>query len=154
MCEWGRQRTGGPGGQHRNKVESAVWITHISTATEAMASERRSAEDNKRMAISRLRRALATDVRCPVPLGEVRSPLWLSRCTPSGSIACNSEHYDYPSLLAESLDVISAAGWDPKRASLRLCCTQSQLVKFIKEHPAAFVRLNYERVQRNLHPLK
>lgn len=153
-CTWGRTRSTGPGGQHRNKVESAVWMRHDPTGVEAQASERRSAEENKRVALGRLRRVLAVEVRCPVPIGEVRSDLWRSRCTPAGRLACNPEHADYPAMLAEAMDVIHAAGWDVKRASLRLCCSQSQLVKLVKDFPAAFARMNIARVERGLHALK
>lgn len=153
-CEWGRDRASGPGGQHRNKVESAVWIRHLATGVEAQASERRSAQENKRVATGRLRRLLAVQVRCPVPIGEARSALWKSRCSPSGVIACNPEHVDFASLLAEALDVIHAAGWDVKKASVRLCCSQSQLIKLLKDFPPAFSRLNQEREAAGLHGLR
>jgi RF-1 domain len=153
-CEWGRDRASGPGGQHRNKVESAVWIRHVATGVEAQAAERRSAVENKRVATGRLRRLLAVEVRCPVAIGEIRSSLWKSRCSPAGVIACNPDHADFASLLAEALDVIFAAGWDVKKASLRLCCSQSQLIKLVKDFPPAFARLNKEREAAGLHALK
>jgi len=156
QCEWGRQRTSGPGGQHRNKVETGVWIHHVPTQFEAQAGERRSAEENRKIAIGRLRLLLATYVRCPVLVGEIRSDLWLTRCPDGGSgrIVCSVSHEDYARLLAEAMDVIYAAEFDMKRASLRLGCSQSQLTKLVKNHPATFQFLNQERVARNLHPMK
>jgi hypothetical protein len=152
-CDLTKGRSTGPGGQHRNKVETKVTILHAPTDIEAHAGERRSAEENRRVAMFRLRLALAVDVRAPVPLGEVRSELWRSRCRDE-RIACNPEHHDYPALLAEAMDVTWACGLDVKRAAARLCCSTSQLVKLIKDHPHAMVRLNEWRVDAGLHALK
>lgn len=156
QCEWGRSKGGGPGGQHRNKVETLVWITHTQTGVEAHAGERRSAEENKRVALARIRLALAVQVRTPVPLGEVRSELWLRRCPDGGSgiISCSPTHADFPAILAEAMDVTHACGQDVKKASLRLGCSMSQLVKLLKDHPPAILRLNEERAARGLHGLK
>jgi hypothetical protein len=154
QCEVGRGRAPGPGGQHRNKVETKVMITHTVTGVHAQASERRSQEQNRSEAVQRLRLALAVEVRTEVPLGEVRTDLWRSRCDGDGHIACNPDHHDYPTLLALALDVITAAGWDVKKASLRLCCTMSQLVKLMKDHPPALVMVNKERALRKMHGLK
>ncbi len=154
QCDLSKGRSGGPGGQHRNKVETLVRLHHTPSGIDAHAGERRSAIENRAVAIFRLRLALATEVRTPVPIGDVRSELWLTRCTRDGKVPVNPEHKDYPALLAEALNVIWAAGLDPKKAALRLCCSMSQLVKLIKDHPHALVRLNEARLEGGMHTLK
>lgn len=49
---------GGPGGQHRNKTESAVRLHHRDTGVIVTATERRSQHENKVAAIARLRAKL------------------------------------------------------------------------------------------------
>ena len=156
QCDLSKGRTKGPGGQHRNKVETRVTLEHLPTGLIAHAGERRSVADNTRVATFRLRLALAVAVRTEVPLGEVRSPLWLRRCPDGGggTIACSPEHHDYPSMLAEAMDVVWACGLDAKKAAARLMCSTSQLVRLIKDHPAAMVRLNQAREAAGLHALR
>jgi len=48
-------RSSGKGGQHVNKVNSAVRATHLPTGVVALASDQRSQMQNKKMAITRLR---------------------------------------------------------------------------------------------------
>ncbi|KIX11875.1 peptidyl-tRNA hydrolase [Dethiosulfatarculus sandiegensis] len=49
----------GPGGQHRNKVATAVRLTHIPTGFTVSATERRSRTQNLEKAIERLKIKLA-----------------------------------------------------------------------------------------------
>ena len=44
----------GPGGQHKNKTESGVHMTHLPTGITAQATEHRSQHANKRLAFRRL----------------------------------------------------------------------------------------------------
>ncbi len=53
-CDIEFTRAGGPGGQHRNKAETAVRITHRPSGVTVVASERRSQARNKMAALKRL----------------------------------------------------------------------------------------------------
>ncbi|MEL6329595.1 MAG: peptide chain release factor-like protein [Planctomycetota bacterium] len=152
-CEWTRSKGGGPGGQNRNKVETTVELRHTATGVHAKAGERRSVRENKSVGIKRLRLALAVEHREPVPAGEIRSALWRSR-SKSGRLVINPKHRDYPSLLAEALDVIHDAGYDLRRAGTRLVCTTSQLVRLLSHHPPALALVNEARQAHGMRPLQ
>jgi hypothetical protein len=153
QCEIQRTKRSGPGGQHRNKVESAVVITHKPTNTVAEASERRSQDENRTVAIFRLRLRLAVEFRMPRDIPCFPSDLWQSRCR-GGKIAVNSAHDDFPALLAEALDIVAAAANDLKAAAENLGCTPSQLIKFFQQEPRAIAAVNAAREKAGLHKLK
>ncbi len=135
-CEVRRLRRSGPGGQHRNKVETAVSLHHLPTGVSAEASERRSQAQNQAVALFRLRVNLALEVRRPCGPDYMPSPLWKSRCG-GGVLTLSAGHDDFPSLLAEVLDVLAACDADPKRAAAVLAFTLSQLVRLLKLEPRA-----------------
>lgn len=152
-CDVERTRRSGPGGQHRNKVETAIVLTHRPTGVQAEASERRSQPENLAMAAFRLRVRLAVEIREPVDRATAPSPLWSSRCVQQ-RIRINPEHEDFPSLLAEALDQLAAGDWDMATAAARLKCSATQLARFLQLEPPAFTLLNQQRQARGLHPLK
>lgn len=152
QCDIRRTRHSGPGGQHRNKVETAIEITHRPTGIIAFAAERRSQEQNRQVAISRLRLLLAIRVRSVGHTELNPSVLWQSRCR-NQKISCSERHDDFPIMLAEALDAIDAKAFDVKRAAAALGCSTSQLVRFVAAIPEALEIINTQRVMRSLHRL-
>lgn len=153
QCDVIRGRVSGPGGQHRNKVETAITLTHRPTRVVGYASERRSQAENKHVALKRLRVNLAVEVRQPVDPAAPASALWKSRLR-NGRIVMSTGHADFPAILAEAMDMLAASGLDVGASAAALGCTPSQLIKLLQDEPRAIRWLNDARQRAGLHAMR
>lgn len=151
-CVVAHTRRRGPGGQHRNKTDSAVVITHQPTGVQGQAAERRSQADNHRVAVRRLRINLALQVRNTELAESAPTDRWIAR-RHDERIACSVDHEDFPALLAESLEVVVDHQGHVAGAALQLGITPSQLVKFLQKEPRALLLVNDLRRTRGMSAL-
>ncbi|HYZ89144.1 MAG TPA: peptide chain release factor-like protein [Myxococcales bacterium] len=72
QCDVQVHRAGGPGGQHRNKTETAVRLVHRPTGLVAEGKDQRSRTQNLAAALQRLREKLARRAYRPPPRHKTR----------------------------------------------------------------------------------
>jgi protein subunit release factor B len=72
QCEVQAHRAGGPGGQHRNKAETAVRLVHLPSGVTAEGKDQRSRSQNLRISLGRLREKLARRAYRPPPRRPTR----------------------------------------------------------------------------------
>lgn len=91
QCEMDTFKASGPGGQHRNKRESAVRLKHLPTGIIAQAVEDRSQHMNRASALKRLRALLAIRVRNSLDIDSYTPPLELLQILPLKSTIRGSD---------------------------------------------------------------
>lgn len=149
QCQVTAGRGSGPGGQNRNKVETAIRIKHLPTGITASATERRHKEQNRKQALFRLRIKLAVDVREPIDPAAPPSECWSSR-TSGQRLFINPSHQDFPAVLAEAMDRIAMVHGEVSEAAQMLGVSASQLIKLLKHEHTALGLINAQRAAKGL----
>ncbi|CAL9057853.1 unnamed protein product [Musa banksii] len=85
QCDMDTFKASGPCGQHRNKHESAVRLSHRPTGIVAQAVEERSQHKNWAMTLTRLRTLLALEGRTVIDLDGYTTPSELLQMLPAKS---------------------------------------------------------------------
>lgn len=163
-CELRTQRRSGPGGQHRNKTSSGVFLTHRPTAVVGEATERRSQAANRAVALQRLRFRLATNIRTPsifdvdeAALHSCEEPKLESTVRQQfmgGSLKLNDQNESKPAVLALLLNDLHASGGQPSAVAAKWSVSTSAIVNLVKSDGDAFSLLNRIRQHHGRRPLK
>ena len=72
QCDVQAHRASGPGGQHRNKAETAVRLVHLPSGVSVEGKDERSRSQNLRIALGRLREKLERRAYRPPPRRPTR----------------------------------------------------------------------------------
>jgi hypothetical protein len=152
QCEFHPYRSGGPGGQKRNKTSSAVRLVHPPSGMEAISADFRSQSANRVRALHRLRMKMALELRQTVVLQFYQPPPWLARYTPDGKLAVNEKNPDYARVVSLLLDLLEATGGSAPRSAALVGATVGSLLRVFKQDRHALHALN-ETLRRHGKPV-
>jgi hypothetical protein len=157
QCEVDRYRASGPGGQHRNKTESAVRLRHKLTGVTAIGEDSRSQAENKVHAVRRLRSAIALEVREPVRLDDYKPSGRLANVVAGGTAPLGAKTRltgDYWAAMAELLDLLVAGNLEIATTAQRLGITTGALSKLLLHDDSVARVVNDLRRAKGMRPLR
>jgi len=152
-CNVDTYRASGPGGQKRNKTESAVRLRHRPSGLIVIAEESRSQPENKTRALRRLRKAMALRLRRPVEPEGV--PAEVQACIDKGGrLDVGQRDARYLPAVATALDLFVAYRGSVADTARRLGLTTGNLSSFLTSDDDVFVEANRLRATFGLRPLR
>lgn len=157
QCEVDRYRASGPGGQHRNKTESAVRLRHRASGVSAIGEDSRSQSENKLHAVRRLRAAIALAVREPVALAGFAPSPRLAAFAAAGTAplgARTRQTGEYWAAYAELLDLLVAGDLEIAATAQRLGLSTGALSKLLLHDEQVGRAVNDLRRARGMRPLR
>lgn len=155
QCDFHTYRASGPGGQKRNKTDSAVRLRHKPSGITVKAAESRSQHENKAKAVRRMRQAIALEIRTPMnmetylpntEIGEV-----LGR---DGKFHTGKRDERFWLVIREMLDVFQACQGRAKDAAEALGVSTSGLIDLGQKDDKTFAKMNDIRREFGHPPLK
>jgi hypothetical protein len=155
-CELDRFRGSGPGGQKRNKTESAVRLRHLPTGLVGLATDSRSQSENRARALRRLRENAALELREPVVIDDYRPPAALAALLAEGTAARGPKQRQRPEYLlamAQLLDLFVATGGSVGDTGRLLGLTTGATSKLLLGDDRFAAEVNRQRAARGMRPL-
>lgn len=132
-CTEERYKASGPGGQRRNKVETALRVRHNPTGVIAKAEDSRYLHSNRAHAARRVREKIALEARSPFDLeAPDLPPELIAQRGDKGRLSVAQRNPAYPIIVAVALDALAAAGGSFAAAARPLGITTSQLLKLLQ----------------------
>ena len=131
QCDIDNYRASGPGGQHRNRTDSAVRLRHKPTNVVVTAEERRSQHENKAQAFKRLREAIAFQHRQPI---EETAPEFIASIRSLGKIDLKPKNPLYLPTAGYALDLLAHHLGRTSEAAAALGISTANLVKFFRSN--------------------
>lgn len=160
QCRMDTFRASGPGGQHRNKTDSGVRITHLPTGVVAQAVDDRSQHKNRAVAMSRLRLLIAAKVRRPLKLHDYKPPPELVRLLPaepgkkSSGDKIGVHHPDFAKGVQALLDLLAASKGYVFYAAAVLRVSPSALSKILTVDKTVLQATNELLISKGQKPFK
>ncbi len=151
-CDVHTYRASGPGGQKRNKTESAVRLHHTPTGIRVIAEESRSQHENRARALRRLRKAIALRVR--EPTADEGVPAALDACMRNGRIDVGRRDRRWLPAAAAALDLLQACQGSVGDVARRLGVTTGNLSSFLTGDEDLLVEANRVRAAHGLKALR
>ncbi|KAK1311452.1 hypothetical protein QJS10_CPA08g00971 [Acorus calamus] len=162
QCEMDTFKASGPGGQHRNKRESAVRLRHVPTGIVSQAVEDRSQHKNRASALARLRTLLDLKVRKTIDLNEYEPPPELLQILPKKSTIRGADsgpqigpnNSKFASGMQALLDLIFAVNGSVADAAKNLGLSTGALSRLILSDDSLRMEVNELRSSKGMRPLK
>jgi hypothetical protein len=164
QCRISQLRRSGPGGQHRNKVSTAIQWLHEPTGITAEANESRDQSRNRRDALERLRVRMAIRLR-----SELASDAGPDRHDHGATDSLATQHRElgrsrrlkvssgnesFPAVLALVLDDLHRAGGQPSLVGPLWNSSTTAVVALVSVWPAALQEVNRWREHHGRGPLR
>ncbi len=162
-CDVHIYKASGPGGQHRNKVSSAVRLHHRPSGLSAHGDDSRSQHENKRLALKRVRMQIALQIRRPLP-EEAELPAVAAECvfTPRrgaagearGRLEVGRKDHRFWPVAQVLLDALDACDGGLAQAASRVGVNTSNLVAQFKRDRHLYAAAQQIRKRHGLGPVK
>jgi len=146
-CDASSSSTHGPGGQHRNQVESAVRLRHRASGLVVQCEEHALRSQNRQQALARLRLRLAIQDPAPVDTAV------LDRHRDGLRLRIANDDQNLPQVAAVCLQTLNRAQGSLAEAALMLGLSTAQLTKALSIDKEIRAAADAIRRQAGLGPL-